>query len=125
MSEYATFIKERESYTKQIAEEHDPIKRQSLELRKRIEGADYLALTGERIAKQSALITGRLNSEEAVKERGKVAYWQTQSKEARQQLRELTPTKETDKTQDQTKQRAYRPRGSKTDRELDARIKQQ
>jgi len=110
MAEYAAFIKERETYTKQIAEENDPVKRQSLELRKRIEGADYLALTGERIAKQSELITGRLNSDEAVKERGKVAYWQAQSKEARQALRDLGRGKEQDKDQGKEQPEQGRPR---------------
>jgi hypothetical protein len=128
MSEYAAFIKEREAYSKQIAEETDPAKRQSLELRKRIEGADYLALTGERIAKQSELITGRLNSEEAVKERAKVAYWQSQSKEARQQLRELErgQSQEKEATRQQKDQdRPYRPRRSRESRDLDKLIKEQ
>jgi hypothetical protein len=123
MSEYAAFIKERESYSKRIAEENDPVKRQSLELRKRIEGADYLALTGERIAIQSELVTGRLNSEEAVKERAKVAYWQTQSKEARQELRGLEPAPAQTKERGAT--RPYRPRGSKTGKDVDEIIKTQ
>jgi len=123
MAEYAAFLKERESYTKQIAEENDPTKRQSLELRKRIEGAEYLAITGERIAKQSELITGRLNSQEAQKEREKVAFWKEQSKEARQQLLELERQQTKQKAQEPT--RAYRPRRSKGARELDDIIKQQ
>jgi MobA/MobL family protein len=124
MAEYALFIRDRESYTKQIAEEKDPVKLQSLELRKRIEGAEYLALTGERIAKQSELITGRLNSEEAVKERAKVAYLQSQSKEARQQLRALEPAQALVK-QPIPKPRPYRPRGGKSARELDALIREE
>jgi len=124
MSEYAAFLKEREAYTKQIAEEADPIKRQSLELRKRIEGAEYLAITGERIAKQSELITGRLNSDEAQKERAKVAYWQVQSKEARQALLELERGQPKEKTREKT--RPYRPRSkAKSAKELDDIIRRE
>ena len=51
MAEYAAFRRDREAYDRQIAKTADPIERQALDLRKRIEGADYLAMTGDRIAK--------------------------------------------------------------------------
>ena len=47
------------AYDRQIAKTADPQERQALDLRKRIEGAEYLALTGDRIAQQSEIITGR------------------------------------------------------------------
>jgi hypothetical protein len=89
MAEYAAFMRDRQAYDRQIAQTADPIERQALDLRKRIEGADYLSLTGDRIAAQSELITGRRNSEEAVKEREKATNWRIQAQDLRQQLREL------------------------------------
>ena len=71
MAEYAAFNRDREAYDQKIAKTADPIERQALDLRKRIEGAEYLSLTGDRLAKMSEIITGRLNSQEAVKERQK------------------------------------------------------
>jgi hypothetical protein len=89
MAEYAAFRRDREALDQQIAKTADPHERQALDLRKRIEGADYLALTGDRIAAQSEIITGRRNSTEAVKEREKANDWRIQSQDLRQQLREL------------------------------------
>jgi hypothetical protein len=137
MAEYAAFMRDRQAYDRQIAQAADPIERQALDLRKRIEGADYLALTGDRIAKQSEIITGRLNSQEAVKERAKATDWRIQSQDLRQQLRELRgdkdKEKETEKERDSGQQkgteakpeRGYRPRGPKSARDLDAIIKEQ
>jgi hypothetical protein len=89
MAEYAAFRRDREALDKQIAKTADPQERQALDLRKRIEGAEYLALTGDRIAQQSWVITGRRDSEEAVKERKKATDWRIQAQDLRQQLREL------------------------------------
>jgi len=89
MAEYAAFMRDRQAYDRQIAQTADPIERQALDLRKRIEGADYLSLTGDRIAAQSEIITGRRNSEEAVKEREKATNWRIQAQDLRRQLREL------------------------------------
>ena len=57
MAEYAAFRRDREAYDQQIAKSADPQERQRLDLRKRIEGADYLALTGDRIAAQSEILS--------------------------------------------------------------------
>jgi uncharacterized protein YaiL (DUF2058 family) len=129
MAEYAAFSRDRAAYDRQIAETTDPIHRQALDLRKRIEGADYLALTGERIATQSEIITGRLNSQEAVKERQKASDWRIQGQDSRQQLRELQRAPAPDKDhelsdQDREQTRARRPRSRRGDR-YDELIKQQ
>ncbi len=89
MAEYAAFHRDQEAYDRQIAKTADPLERQALDLRKRIEGADYLALTGDRIAVMSEVITGRRNSQEAVKERQKAANWRIKGQDLRQQLRDL------------------------------------
>lgn len=91
MAEYAAFRRDRAEYDKQIAKTTDPEERKVLDLRKRIEGADYLALTGDRIAAQSEIITGRRNSAEALYERGKAADYRIQAQDLRQQLRNLQP----------------------------------
>ena len=56
----------------EIAKTADPKAREALEIRRMIEGYDYLSMTGERIAVQSELITGRKDSEEAVKMRARI-----------------------------------------------------
>jgi hypothetical protein len=107
MAEYAAFRRDREAYDQQIAKTADPIERQSLDLRKRIEGAEYLALTGERLAVMSEMITGRRNSQEAVKERQKVTDYRIQAQDLRQQLRDLqrekTPGKETERERSESR----------------------
>jgi hypothetical protein len=131
MAEYGFFMRDRAAYDRQIAQTTDPRERQALDLRKRIEGADYLALTGDRISKMSEIITGRLNSEEAVKERDKATNWRIQAQDLRQQLRELErgPAQDKDRdrerTEPQPKERAYRPRTRRSGRDLDELIKKQ
>jgi hypothetical protein len=89
MAEYAAFRKDREALDQQIARTTDPIERQALDLRKRIEGAEYIFMTSERIAQQSVVITGRRDSDEAVKFRKRATDYRIQSQDLRQQLREL------------------------------------
>jgi hypothetical protein len=97
MAEYAAFSRDREAYDRQIAKTADPLERQALDLRKRIEGADYLALTGDRVAVMSEIITGRRNSQEAVKERQKATDWRIKAQDLRQQLRDLQRERAPDK----------------------------
>lgn len=85
MAEYGAFMRDRDKLNQQIAQTKDPAMR---EMRKGIEAADYMALTGDRIATQSELITGRLNSEEAQKQRAQAQAYREQSKALRGQLRE-------------------------------------
>lgn len=59
MAEYGSFLRDRENLDKQIAKAEDPKERETLELRKRIEAADYMAITSERIAQQSYIIQGK------------------------------------------------------------------
>jgi hypothetical protein len=134
MAEYGAFRRDREAYDQQIAKTTDPQERQAIDLRKRIEGADYLALTGDRIAKQSEIITGRRDSQEAVKERQKATDWRIQAQDFRQQLRDLhrerAPEKEREHERSETKPepaKARQPqsRGPNRFRDLDKIIKEQ
>jgi hypothetical protein len=89
MAEYGSFIRDREQLKAQIAKEQDPEARRALELRQDIEANDYMAITSKRIASQSEIITGRRDSEEAVRFRDRAAGYEEQSKELRQQYRDL------------------------------------
>jgi len=62
---------------------------QAVDLRKRIEGAEYIVLTSDRIAQQSMVITGRRDSEEAVKFRRRASAYLIEAQNLRQQLRRL------------------------------------
>jgi hypothetical protein len=87
MAEYGAFIRDREQLKAEIAKEQDPEARRALELRQEIEANDYMAITSKRIASQSEVITGRRDSEEAVRFRERAAEYEEQSKELRQQYR--------------------------------------
>jgi hypothetical protein len=89
MAEYGTFIRDREQLTQQIAQEQDAEARKALELRKEIEANDYMAITSRRIAGQSEVITGRHDSEEAVRFRERADDYEAQSKELRHEYRDL------------------------------------
>jgi|HubBroStandDraft_1064217.scaffolds.fasta_scaffold01809_13 hypothetical protein len=89
MAEYGSFIRDREQFKQRIAREQDPEARKALELRRDIEAADYMAVTSRRIASQSEVIVGRRDSEEAVKFRERAGGYEAQSKELRQQYRDL------------------------------------
>ena len=89
MAEYGAFIRDREQLTREIAGAQDAEARQALELRKEIEANDYMAITSRRIAGQSEVITGRRDSEEAVRFRERATDYEAQSKELRQEYRDL------------------------------------
>jgi len=88
MTEHARFMQERQSLDRQLAQEKDPEVRKALELRKQIEAADYMAITDRRIAAQSEIITGKLNSPEAVKSRERAAAFEQEAMQLREQYRE-------------------------------------
>jgi hypothetical protein len=57
MVEYASFYRQQDSLKKEAAAEQDPDKRRLIELRREIEGHDYMAITSERLAGISRSIT--------------------------------------------------------------------
>lgn len=89
MEEYRTFLQDRESLKRQIAKADDPKERESLELRQRIESAEYMAITCNRIATQSEIIVGRSNTDEAKHQRVRAAGFQKEAQVLRGQFREL------------------------------------
>ena len=131
MAEYAAFRRDREALDQRIAKTADPQERQALDLRKRIEGAEYLAMTSDRIAQQSWVITGRRDSQEAVKERLRATEYRIQAQDLRQQLREVrqgnAPDKDRERERNETQPEPARMRGpgSRTPDKVDDLIKQQ
>ena len=89
MAEYGALIRENEHLNTAIAKEQNPEARKALELRQEIQGCDYMAITSLRIASQSEVITGRMNSEEAVLCREHASAYEARSKALREQYRDL------------------------------------
>jgi hypothetical protein len=88
MAEYASFRRDREELSRQIAAETDPDKRRTLELRQEIELCDYMTITSHRIAGQSEVIVGRSNTEEAVRQRAQAKTYQERGRQLRAQYRQ-------------------------------------
>jgi hypothetical protein len=106
MAEYGAFLRDRENLDRQIAQAKDPEARKALELRKQIEGAEYMAITSRRIASQSAVVHGKLNpvtrkleSEESIKQTARAEAFEKEAQELRAQFRDLHAerARETDK----------------------------
>jgi hypothetical protein len=79
LQEHAMFRRDQDNLEKQIHEATDPLLRKGLALRQAIEGYEYLAMTGERIAKMSEivsgkLVNGRLVSEESTRMRALIHH---------------------------------------------------
>jgi hypothetical protein len=72
IAEHAAFRNDQDLLSAEIAKTADPKAREALEIRRKIEGYEYLMITGDRIAAQSEIITGRLSSDEAKRMRGLV-----------------------------------------------------
>ena len=89
MAEHAAFRTEQEALSRQIASAADPKQRQALELRKKIEGYDYLIITGDRIAGQSLVITGRADNQDRLRTLENVAKYRDEAKALREQYRDL------------------------------------
>jgi len=89
MAEYGAFLRDRERLSQQIAKADDPKERETLELRQRIESAEYMAITSNRIATQSEIITGKKDSPEAVRQRDRAASFQKEAQELRAQYRDI------------------------------------
>jgi hypothetical protein len=89
MEEYRTFLQDRENLDRKIAKAEDPNERQALELRKRIEAAEYMAITSNRIAGQTEVIGGTNSKESAARERARAEAFQNEAKELRAEWREL------------------------------------
>ncbi len=66
MSEYGAFVKTQELLRQQIAKEPDADKRRVIELRRAIEGQDYMAQSSDRLGGISAVIAGNEAAPQAI-----------------------------------------------------------
>ena len=89
MAEYAAFLRERSKLDAEIAKTSDPLERRRMELRKDVEAAEYMAVTSERIAGQSEIIVGKMNSPEAVKERARAKAFKAEAEKLREEYRKV------------------------------------
>ncbi len=89
MHEYGAFHRQQERLRREIANERDPEQRRLLELRRNIEAHDYMAITSERLAGISAVIAGRENAPQALRDRESAAAYQARAKELREERTRL------------------------------------
>jgi hypothetical protein len=94
MREYALFHRRQEELRQEISQERDPDKRRIIELTRTIEGHDYMAITSERLAGMSEVITGRRDSPQAVLDRDRARAYQQQAQELREERRTLIEEQE-------------------------------
>ena len=87
MAEYGAFLRERSKLDAEIAKTNDPLERRRMELRRDVEAAEYMAITSERIAGQSEIIVGKMNSPEAVKERARATAFKAEAEKLREEYR--------------------------------------
>lgn len=89
MAEYGAFLQDRENLDRQIARTEDPAERRRLEMRKEIESLEYMSVTSNRIAAQSEIIVGKMNSPEAIKERERAKAFQERATALRKEYRQM------------------------------------
>ena len=94
MNEYGRFMKQQEALTKQIAEAKTPEDRRSLELRKEIEGCEYMVITSNRLAKMGRVIVGDMKSEQASRDETTAKFYQERASELRAERAEIEREKE-------------------------------
>jgi hypothetical protein len=94
MQEYAMFHRRQETMRENIAREKDPEKRQIIELKRQIEGHEYMAITSDRLAGMSAVIAGREDSPQAVLDRGRAQAYQQRAREFREERGRLIEERE-------------------------------
>jgi MobA/MobL family len=94
MQEYAMFHRQQEQMRKEIANEKDPEKRRIIELKRSIEGHEYMAITSERLAGMSEVITGRRDSQQAILDRDRARAYLAKAREMREERSRLIEKRE-------------------------------
>jgi hypothetical protein len=87
--EGAMFQREQERLKRETALERDPDRRELLELRQQIEANDYMAITSDRLAAMSRIITGNGNSDESQRQQQRAEYFAAEALDLRQQRQEV------------------------------------
>jgi MobA/MobL family protein len=95
MQEYAMFHRRQEQMREEIAKEQDdPEKRRIIELKRMIEGYEYMVITSERLADMSVVITGREDSPQAALDRDRARIYQEWARERREERSRLIEEQE-------------------------------
>jgi hypothetical protein len=94
MQEYAMFHRRQEQLREEIAKEKDPEQRRIIELKRTIEGHEYMAITSERLAGMSVVITGRNDSPQAALDRDRARAYQDRAQELREERSRLMEERE-------------------------------
>jgi hypothetical protein len=94
MQEYAMFHRRQEQMREEIAKEKDPEKRRIIEVKRTIEGHEYMAITSERLAGMSVVITGRNDSPQAALDRARAQAYQERARELREERGRLIEERE-------------------------------
>lgn len=84
-AEAAMFHKNQEQLRAAAAKEADPDKRNAIELRRRIEGCDYMAVTNDRLAGISAAVTGRPDNKWAIEDKQQAAHYRAMAAALREE----------------------------------------
>jgi len=89
-AENAAYHRGQDDLAARAAEEKDPLKRQSILLRKDIEHADYMAITSERLAGISYVVTGRRDKDSQYqKDVDSARDWRAEGKNLREKRRDV------------------------------------
>jgi len=94
MTEYTAFKRQQDDLRKEVAATKDPKDREALELRRKTESCDYMALTSERLAGISDTIAGREKSPIGERDREHAQIWQEYANQFREQRAQLQAERE-------------------------------
>jgi len=94
MQEYAMFNRRQEEMRLEMAQEKDPEKRRLVELKRDIEGFDYMAITEDRLGGMSASIAGREGAPRAVLSWARAEAYQERARELREERGRLVEDRE-------------------------------
>jgi hypothetical protein len=85
VSEYGTFKRQQDELRQQAAAEKDTEKRAEIELRRRIEGHEYMAITSARLSEISEVLAGSKDAPHAIIDRERAQAHEHQAKTIREQ----------------------------------------
>ena len=93
MNEYGRFAKQQEELSREIAEAKNPEDRRALELRKEIEGCEYMVITSQRLATLSRVVSGDKDSDQARRDGEWAKFYQERATALRTERAEIGKTR--------------------------------
>jgi hypothetical protein len=98
MNEYGRFAQQQEALGRQIADAKTSDDRRALELRRDIEGCDYMVITSQRLAGLSRVVTGNRDSEQAQRDEATAKFYQERAAALRAERAQMMDKKRGDGT---------------------------